>query len=190
MPVRGGTDGSRLTELGVPTPNVFTGMQEIHGPLEWISLQDMAARDRDVHQAGAALGGGRSGRGETGTRPGVAGRYGRSRRLDGCDIELLEKMTMEIKVQAGDVLQAESDLAVLATFEDAPLPAEVADLLEPDDFRGRAGQTLLLYPRGAVAPTRLLLVGLGKREKATAETIRRAERDRRQRSPETARWPR
>jgi len=27
----------------VPTPNVFTGMQEIHGPLEWISLPDMAA---------------------------------------------------------------------------------------------------------------------------------------------------
>jgi len=31
-----------LTELGVPTPNLFTGMQEIHGPLEWISVQDMA----------------------------------------------------------------------------------------------------------------------------------------------------
>lgn len=40
--IRGGTDGSRLTELGVPTPNLFTGMQEIHGPLEWISVQDMA----------------------------------------------------------------------------------------------------------------------------------------------------
>jgi tripeptide aminopeptidase len=43
IPVRGGTDGSRLTELGVPTPNIFTGMQEFHGPLEWVSLQDMAA---------------------------------------------------------------------------------------------------------------------------------------------------
>jgi tripeptide aminopeptidase len=42
-PIRGGTDGSRLTEAGVPTPNIFTGMQEIHGPLEWVSLQDMAA---------------------------------------------------------------------------------------------------------------------------------------------------
>ena len=41
-PTRGGTDGSRLTELGVPTPNVFTGMQNIHGPLEWVSVQDMA----------------------------------------------------------------------------------------------------------------------------------------------------
>jgi tripeptide aminopeptidase len=28
--------------MGVPTPNLFTGMQNIHGPLEWISLQDMA----------------------------------------------------------------------------------------------------------------------------------------------------
>ncbi len=40
--IRGGTDGSRLTELGTPCPNLFTGMQEIHGPLEWISVQDMA----------------------------------------------------------------------------------------------------------------------------------------------------
>jgi tripeptide aminopeptidase len=44
--IRGGTDGSRLTEMGVPAPNIFTGMQEIHGPLEWISLQDMQAAAR------------------------------------------------------------------------------------------------------------------------------------------------
>jgi len=42
VPIRGGTDGSRLTEMGVPTPNLFTGMQNIHGPLEWVSVQDMA----------------------------------------------------------------------------------------------------------------------------------------------------
>jgi tripeptide aminopeptidase len=47
IPIRGGTDGSRLTELGVPTPNIFTGMQNIHGPLEWISVADMA-RATDV----------------------------------------------------------------------------------------------------------------------------------------------
>ncbi len=41
-PIRGGTDGSRLTEMGLPTPNLFTGMMELHGPLEWISAQDMA----------------------------------------------------------------------------------------------------------------------------------------------------
>jgi tripeptide aminopeptidase len=27
--------------MGVPTPNIYTGMQDIHGPLEWISVQDM-----------------------------------------------------------------------------------------------------------------------------------------------------
>jgi tripeptide aminopeptidase len=43
VPIRGGTDGSRLTEKGVSTPNIFTGMAKIHGPLEWVSVQDMAA---------------------------------------------------------------------------------------------------------------------------------------------------
>jgi len=41
-PVRGVTDGAHLTALGVPTPNLFTGMQNIHSALEWISVQDMA----------------------------------------------------------------------------------------------------------------------------------------------------
>ncbi len=41
-PTRGGTDGSRLTEMGVPCPNLFTGMQNIHGPLEWVSVSDMS----------------------------------------------------------------------------------------------------------------------------------------------------
>ena len=40
--MRGGTDGSQLTEMGLPTPNLFTGMQNVHGPLEWVSVQDMA----------------------------------------------------------------------------------------------------------------------------------------------------
>lgn len=48
VPIRGGTDGSRLTEMGVPCPNVFTGMQELHGPREWISVQDMALSTRVV----------------------------------------------------------------------------------------------------------------------------------------------
>jgi tripeptide aminopeptidase len=41
-PVRGGTDGSQFTERGLPTPNLFTGMQNAHGPREYVSLQDMA----------------------------------------------------------------------------------------------------------------------------------------------------
>ncbi len=40
--IRGGTDGSRLTELGLPTPNIFTGGNDYHSEREWISVQDMA----------------------------------------------------------------------------------------------------------------------------------------------------
>jgi tripeptide aminopeptidase len=40
-PIRGGTDGSRLTERGLPTPNIFDGCHNAHGPLEWVCVQDM-----------------------------------------------------------------------------------------------------------------------------------------------------
>jgi len=42
-PIRGGTDGSRLSERGLPTPNIFDGGHEYHSVREWASLQDMAA---------------------------------------------------------------------------------------------------------------------------------------------------
>ena len=41
VPIRGGTDGSRLTEKGLPTPNLFTGGQNYHGPTEWLSVDGM-----------------------------------------------------------------------------------------------------------------------------------------------------
>jgi tripeptide aminopeptidase len=44
--VRGGTDGSRLTELGLPTPNLSTGEHNIHSPLEWTCLEEMATAVR------------------------------------------------------------------------------------------------------------------------------------------------
>jgi tripeptide aminopeptidase len=44
--VRGGTDGSRLTELGLPTPNLSTGEHNIHSPLEWTCLEEMEAAVR------------------------------------------------------------------------------------------------------------------------------------------------
>ena len=40
-PIRGGTDGSRMSFLGLPTPNIFTGMQAIHSKHEWIGVSDM-----------------------------------------------------------------------------------------------------------------------------------------------------
>ncbi|MDR2501570.1 MAG: peptidase T [Treponema sp.] len=40
-PIRGGTDGSRLTELGIPAPNIFTGGRNYHSRMEWVSVSDM-----------------------------------------------------------------------------------------------------------------------------------------------------
>jgi tripeptide aminopeptidase len=42
-PIRGGTDGSRLTEMGIPTPNIFTGGRNFHSRLEWVSVSEMCA---------------------------------------------------------------------------------------------------------------------------------------------------
>jgi tripeptide aminopeptidase len=47
-PIRGGTDGSRLSEMGLPTPNVFTGGHDYHSPREWASLPEMAAASATV----------------------------------------------------------------------------------------------------------------------------------------------
>lgn len=40
-PIRGGTDGSRLSFMGLPCANIFTGMQAIHSKHEWIGVRDM-----------------------------------------------------------------------------------------------------------------------------------------------------
>jgi tripeptide aminopeptidase len=41
VPIRGGTDGSRLSFMGLPTPNIFAGEHNFHSKLEWVSIQDM-----------------------------------------------------------------------------------------------------------------------------------------------------
>ncbi|MCW8803899.1 MAG: peptidase T [Ignavibacteriaceae bacterium] len=40
-PIRGGTDGSRLSFMGLPTPNIFGGEHSFHSQLEWVAIQDM-----------------------------------------------------------------------------------------------------------------------------------------------------
>jgi tripeptide aminopeptidase len=45
-PIRGGTDGARLSEMGIPTPNIFTGGHNFHSRLEWLSVPEMAAASR------------------------------------------------------------------------------------------------------------------------------------------------
>jgi tripeptide aminopeptidase len=41
MSIRGGTDGSRLSFMGLPCPNIFTGEMGIHSKQEYVSVQDM-----------------------------------------------------------------------------------------------------------------------------------------------------
>ena len=51
-PIRGGTDGSRLSFMGLPTPNLFAGEHNFHSRLEWVSAQDMEkAAEVIVHLA-------------------------------------------------------------------------------------------------------------------------------------------
>jgi tripeptide aminopeptidase len=40
-PIRGGTDGSKLSFMGLPTANIFAGEHDFHSRLEWVSVQDM-----------------------------------------------------------------------------------------------------------------------------------------------------
>jgi tripeptide aminopeptidase len=56
--IRGGTDGARLAELGVPAPNLFTGGHNYHSRYEWAALDAMVDAARLVehiilHWAGA-----------------------------------------------------------------------------------------------------------------------------------------
>jgi tripeptide aminopeptidase len=41
MSIRGGTDGSRLSFMGLPCPNIFTGEMALHSKQEYVSVQDM-----------------------------------------------------------------------------------------------------------------------------------------------------
>ena len=48
--IRGGTDGARLSERGLPTPNLFTGGHAYHSRREWICVPDMgSAAETVVH---------------------------------------------------------------------------------------------------------------------------------------------
>lgn len=81
---------------------------------------------------------------------------------------------MLIEVRQGDPLAAESELAVVACVTDEPLPDAVAELFEAGDFAGAANELMVVYPRGAVTPRRLVLVGLGAASDVDTEVIRSA----------------
>jgi tripeptide aminopeptidase len=46
--IRGGTDGSRLSFMGLPCPNIFAGEYAFHSKEEWSSVQDMEAAVRTI----------------------------------------------------------------------------------------------------------------------------------------------
>ncbi|WP_419893381.1 peptidase T [Oceanobacillus kimchii] len=48
QPVRGGTDGSQLSYMGLPTPNIFTGGENFHGKYEYISVQNMEKSTKTI----------------------------------------------------------------------------------------------------------------------------------------------
>ena len=41
LPIRGGTDGSQLSYMGLPTPNIFAGGENMHGKFEYVSAETM-----------------------------------------------------------------------------------------------------------------------------------------------------
>lgn len=55
--IRGGTDGSRLSEMGLPTPNLFTGMHNFHSPLEFACLEEMELAVRVLIELAQCWGG-------------------------------------------------------------------------------------------------------------------------------------
>ena len=50
VPIRGGTDGARLSELGVPTPNIFAGGINFHSKSEFVPVSSLAAGCEVVYQ--------------------------------------------------------------------------------------------------------------------------------------------
>jgi tripeptide aminopeptidase len=61
IPIRGGTDGSRLSAMGLPTPNIFTGGHEYHSVREWASVNDMASAAAVIVRLAAEWGTGAAG---------------------------------------------------------------------------------------------------------------------------------
>ena len=49
-PIRGGTDGSKISFMGIPTPNIFTGVENLHGRHEFACIDDMKKSRRNYRK--------------------------------------------------------------------------------------------------------------------------------------------
>ncbi|MBC8170173.1 MAG: leucyl aminopeptidase [Anaerolineae bacterium] len=93
---------------------------------------------------------------------------------------------MEIKTYTMPIAESDADVCLIYAFEDNPqliditdnldrvLNGAIRDVIATGDFTGKSGQITIFYPRGAVKTKRIILVGLGKQDSLTPDSIRRA----------------
>jgi len=93
---------------------------------------------------------------------------------------------MNIGVERGDIVMSAADTLIVNLFEgvttpggatgaaDKALNGAITDLISGGDFKGKAGEIAVVYPRGAITARRVLIVGLGKADTFNLESVRRA----------------
>ncbi|MFC1974369.1 leucyl aminopeptidase [Chloroflexota bacterium] len=91
---------------------------------------------------------------------------------------------MEVKVISGDIIKLDADAAVVNLFEgdkrfdgatesvDKALGGAITRLIDDGEIKGKQGEIILIHTLGMIKPTRIVVVGLGKEEKFTPDTIR------------------
>ncbi|MFC2053204.1 leucyl aminopeptidase [Chloroflexota bacterium] len=95
-------------------------------------------------------------------------------------------LDIQINVEHGPIQEIEADTIILNLFEgvkepggatgavDKDLDGAITELIANGDFSGKASETVVVYPRGAITARRVILVGLGKRDEFDLETVRKA----------------
>lgn len=93
---------------------------------------------------------------------------------------------MDVEICLGSIQEIASELIIVNLFQgvehpggatgavDRALGGAISDVIASGDFRGKLGETLVLYPRGAIPAKRVMVVGLGERETFDAQAVRRA----------------
>jgi leucyl aminopeptidase len=104
----------------------------------------------------------------------------------GAEDKSLEDKSMQITAKAGAIQEESTDLIVVNLFAgvttpggatgavDRALGGAISELIAGGDFRGRKGETAVLYPQGAIPARRVLVVGLGEEDKFDPDVVRQA----------------